>query len=130
MKYYYDMYKCILLVNKNINKEWFLEKAGTKNGYARDMFSRLFDSIFAESMDVIKIYRKYYRQEFDSWEDMLYYKYCIPKDMIKFFHDALKENHNLTIIDFDTLSYGEIVDDFLFSDKLRDRIQKLIIMDI
>ena len=76
MKIYAYEYCCyIMVVNKNITRDYFLEKAGIHGGYAKDMFCRLYDSIFAESENLLDSYGKYFHQEFSSLDEMLEKKY-------------------------------------------------------
>lgn len=42
----YDYCRYIMVVNRNLTKDYFLDKAGIRGGYAKDMFSRIYDSIF------------------------------------------------------------------------------------
>ena len=86
MKIYAYEYCCyIMVVNKNITRDYFLEKAGIHGGYAKDMFCRLFDSIFAESENLLDSYGKYFHQEFSSLDEMLEKKYNVPQDIINQF---------------------------------------------
>lgn len=130
MRYYYDTYKCILIAHRNLTKEWFLKHAGMRCGYAKDVFGRMYDSLFAESLNVIKIYKKYYHQEYATLEDMLLKKYCLSSNIVDEICKTLKENHDLFIFDVDTISYGEHPEEFLFSEKMYERTEKLLKMQV
>ncbi len=68
MKYSYDSYKSLIVVNRNISKDYFLSRAGALHGYAKDMFSRIYDSIFSEAECVDDILNKYYYEEYEKWK--------------------------------------------------------------
>lgn len=51
----YDFCRYIMVVNRNLTKDYFLDKAGIRGGYAKDMFSRIYDSIFSESEDLVTV---------------------------------------------------------------------------
>jgi hypothetical protein len=68
MKLAYDFYKSLLLVNKKLTKEIFLAKTGALDGYSLNMFSRMYDSITSELIDVEREFEKYYSFEYKSFE--------------------------------------------------------------
>lgn len=128
--YTYEYCRYIMVVNKNITQEYVLEKAGIREGYAKDMFSRLYDSIFSESENLIETYEKYYCQEYDSFGVMLQKMYHVPNDVLESFFKCLKENLNYTLIRFDSLSYGENIDSLFSSGIFDERFDKLFLMKI
>lgn len=128
--YAYDYCCYIMVVNKKITKKYFLDKAGIQRGYAKDMFSRLYDSIFAESENLIDSYERYFRQEFSTLEEMLEKKYDIPHDIAYQFSDDLAESQDYTLICFDSLAYGENTENLLSSGVLNERLDKLLLMKI
>ena len=119
-----------MVVNRNLTKDYFLDKAGIWGGYAKDMFSRIYDSIFSESEDLVDSYEKYYSQEFDSLEQMLEKKYNVPKETVDKFVQDLQENADYTLISFDSLSYGENIDNLFSSGVFDKRFDKLLLMKI
>ena len=131
MKIYAYEYCCyIMVVNKNITRDSFLEKAGIHGGYAKDMFCRLYDSIFAESENLLDSYGKYFHQEFSSLDEMLEKKYNVPQDIINQFLTELAECPDYTLICFDSLSYGENTENLLCSGVLNERLDKLLLMKV
>ncbi len=72
MKIAYDFYKSILLINKNLTKEIFIAKAGANAGYAYNMFSRIYDSIESELINLDIEYNKYYSFDHSTLEHFLY----------------------------------------------------------
>ena len=129
-KFTYDNFRYIMVVNRNLTKNYFLDKAGIRGGYAKDMFSRIYDSIFSESEDLVDSYEKYYSQEFDSLELMLEKKYNVPKENVDMFIQDLRENADYTLIDFDSLSYGENIDNLFSSGVFDKRFDQLLLMKI
>ena len=128
--YTYDCFRYIMVVNRNLTKDFFLDKAGIRGGYAKDMFSRIYDSIFSESEDLVDSYEKYYSQEFDSLELMLEKKYNVPKENVDMFIQDLRENADYTLIGFDSFSYGENIDNLLSSGIFDKRFDQLLLMKI
>lgn len=117
----YDPYCYLMRVHKG-TKEEFLEKAGVKDGYSNEMFSALYDGIFAEALDVEELYRSYYVNEYKSFEHFLSMHYCIPSSHIKMFGEVL-DNKDYRLIDFDSLSYGgDGVSGLMLSDELTVRM--------
>lgn len=119
-----------MVVNQNITRDYFLEKAGIHGGYAKDMFCRLYDSIFAESENLLDSYGKYFHQEFSSLDEMLEKKYNVPQDVINQFLTELAECPDYTLICFDSLSYGENTENLLCSGILNERLDKLLLMKV
>lgn len=126
----YDYCRYLMVVNRNLTKNYFLDKAGIRGGYAKDMFSRIYDSIFSESEDLVDSYEKYYCQEFDSLGLMLEKKYNVPKETVDKFVQDLQENADYTLISFDSLSYGENIDNLFSSGVFDKRFDKLLLMKI
>lgn len=126
----YDYCRYIMVVNRNLTKDYFLDKAGIRGGYAKDLFSRIYDSIFSESEDLVDSYEKYYCQEFDSWGLMLEKKYNVPKETVDMFIQDLQENADYTLIGFDSLSYGENIDNLFSSGVFDKRFDQLLLMKI
>ena len=129
-KFTYDNFRYIMVVNRNLTKDYFLDKAGIRGGYAKDMFSRIYDSIFSESEDLVDSYEKYYSQEFDPLGLMLEKKYNVPKENVDMFIQDLRENADYTLIDFDSLSYGENIDNLFSSGVFDKRFDQLLLMKI
>ena len=113
MKIYAYEYCCyIMVVNKNITRDYFL------------------DSIFAESENLLDSYGKYFHQEFSSLDEMLEKKYNVPQDIINQFLTELAECPDYTLICFDSLSYGENTENLLCSGVLNERLDKLLLMKV
>lgn len=130
MKYSYRSYESLLIINKLLTKELFIEKAGVKTGkYAADMFSRMYDCIFSEAVYVEDDYNKYYKVEYPNLENFVYKKYCVSKSSLKKMLKLKEENDNYIIIAFDELStgYGQFID-LIFSDELYDRFINFLLM--
>jgi hypothetical protein len=136
MRYNYDSYKSLIVVDRCLTKELFLQKAGIKQGkYAEDMFSRMYDWIFSEATCLEDVFEKYYKPEYRDFRDFLYKKYIIPNGTLDAIMSVKSENENYTIIDFDELSsgYGGFIN-LVFDNEMDepynmyDKIIKLLLM--
>ncbi len=130
MKYNYDNFSSLLIIDKRLTKDIFLQKAGIEKGkYAEDMFSRLYDSIFSELIDVEAQYEKYYKIEYLDFEEFLYKKYSVEPDVIREFIRLKSENENYRIYkknDFSYVDYG--IFRFAFSDEMNERVTNILLM--
>ena len=127
MIYNYDYYKHLIIVNKHVTLQRFLEKSGAKTGFAVTMFTNLYGSIFAESHNISNDFAKYYQIEYESLYHFLRRKYSIPKDIAKELEEELMSNENYILIDYDSLSYGmNDNDSFLFGERLFDRVAQIL----
>ena len=128
MIYRYKYYNFLLIINKGITLQRFLEKVGAKTGYALNMFTHLYNSIFSECHNVMEDYEKYYQIEYTSFKHFLHRKYFIPKYKVEEIVKTINTNSELIIIAFDSLSYGISNSyDFLFGNKLSRRFEQLLI---
>lgn len=117
----YDSYRYLMRVHKG-TKEEFLERAGVRGGYSKEMFGALYDGIFAEALNVEELYRSYYANEYKDFEHFLTMRYSIPSEYLKQFSDVYNDN-DYYLIDFDSLSYGnEGVSGFVMSDEMSIRM--------
>ncbi|SDL14955.1 hypothetical protein SAMN05421823_104500 [Catalinimonas alkaloidigena] len=129
MKLGYDFYKSLLLINKNLTKEIFIERTGAKDGYSLNMFSRMYDSITSELINVDKEYEKYYSFEYESMEHFLYRKYNLKGKYIVELMEASKNNPNCLLYRKDDNSYGDYgIAQFTFSDTMYDRVMDIIML--
>ena len=117
----YDSYCYLMRVHKG-TKEEFLEKAGAKEGYSKEMFGELYDGIFAEALDVVELYRSYYVNEYKNFDHFLSMHYSIPSKYLKMF-GGVYDDEDYRLIDFDSLNYGgDGVSGFMLSDELTIRM--------
>ena len=132
MRFPYRDYKSLFVISKRLTKDYFLEKAGVENAkYAKDMLSRIYDSIFSELIDAEEQYNKYYIIEYSTFRSFLYLKYCIDRetieDIIKF--KAKNDDYRIYIKQND-FSYGDYgIFRFAFSDEMKSRIINLLLMN-
>jgi len=77
MIYNYDEFgQLFVMIDKNINKDIFLEKVKVKSGtFADDLFSRVYDSLFSELINLEEEFEKYYSIEYESIKHFLYHKF-------------------------------------------------------
>ena len=129
MKYSYDSYKSLIVVNRNISKDYFLSRAGALHGYAKDMFSRIYDSIFSEAECVDDILNKYYYEEYEKMEDFLYSKYCINREDVNKIMHLVYSIEDYILYDFEELNYGDSsAVTFAFSTDMYERINNILLM--
>lgn len=129
IRYGYDSYNYIMVVNRKLTRQEFVKRCGADNGYASKLFAHLYDCIFVEAMDVEHLYHKYYKVEYDTYSEFLLKRYGMTKFMHKEFMKLLNSNSDLYVIEFSSLNYGDqSMNDFLFSEQLRDRIYKVLVM--
>ncbi len=129
MKYSYDSYKSLIVVNRNLSKDYFLSRAGALHGYAKDMFSRIYDSIISEAERVEDILKEFYSDEYEKIEDFLYFKYCINREDVDKIMQLVNSNENYILYDFDELNYGDsgaVI--FAFSSDMYERIINILLM--
>lgn len=130
MKLAYDFYKSFILINKNLIKDIFIEKTGAKSGYSLNMFSRMYDSITSELIDVDWEYKKFYAFEYETLEQYLYRKYNIKEEFIIELMEERKNNPDCILFRKDDLSYGgngELTT-FAFSEIMHDRIIEILML--
>lgn len=129
MKYSYDSYKSLIVVNRNLSKDYFLSRAGALHGYAKDMFSRIYDSIISEAERVEDILKEFYSDEYEKIEDFLYFKYCINREDVDKIMQLVNSNENYILYDFDELNYGDSgAVMFAFSSDMYERIINILLM--
>lgn len=131
MKYQYDSYKSIFVVNKNLTIEKFLKEVDCEKGsYAEDMFYRVYRAIFAEAKNLEELYSEYYKQEYQSLREFLYKKYCIEFAIIEDILKKKQSNPNFILLDVDDFAYGDYgVFDYAFSEDMGDRVINILSKD-
>jgi hypothetical protein len=129
MKLGYDFYNSLLLINKNLTKEIFIERTGVKDGYSLSMFSRMYDSVTSELIDVDEEYEKYYSFEYKSMEHFLYRKYNLKGKHIEELMGERKKNPDCLLYRKDDNSYGDYgIAQFTFSDTMYDRVMEILML--
>lgn len=119
----FDDYKYIMRVHRG-KKQRFLDLAGVKNGYAKEMFSSIYDAIFSEAKDVIEMYQEYYANEYKDFSQYLTMHYNMPSGIVKKFARVIDEK-DYRLIEFDALSYGgDTISGFVMSDDYIIRMYK------
>ena len=127
IRYDYAPYESLLLVNKGLTRDEFLQRVGAEKGYAVELFSTIYDSIFSESEDLKDSYEKYYICEFNSFEEYLRKEFSMPWEIAKLWSDVYEREDNLTVIRWAHLDYGENgMSDFIFSEELYDKFSNAL----
>ncbi|MCB0479546.1 MAG: hypothetical protein KDC84_15370 [Crocinitomicaceae bacterium] len=107
-----------------------MDKAMTKEGsFARDMFERMYDSLFSELIDLRQEYKKYYALEYERFEIFLYKKYNLEPDDIEAILKVENESEEYTIYKKDDFAYGDYgIAQFCFSEVMYGRILNLLLL--
>lgn len=113
----YESYRYLMRVHKG-TKAQFVAMAGAKTGYAKEMFSSIYDAIFSEAKDVEEMYLGYYANEYKGFDQFLSMHYNIPLTQVKKFAKVRKEE-DYRLIEFDAFSYGgDAVSGLVMSDEM------------
>ena len=124
------MYRYLIFAHKDLTEKYFVEKSGAKGGYAKELFERIYKSIFSESMDVQYMYNTFFRTECGCFTDFLIGYYQLEPEYAKEITDMLEQRKELRLYDYDSLSAGENFDDFITSEDMYERFEKLIMMSV
>ena len=129
MRYAYGFYKYLMVVNRNLTLDIFLQRAGAERGYAKKMFTEMYNSIFAECHRIEEEYEKYYKEEYKDICQYLRKRFQIAHDDIKSLMEFKAQNPEYTIIAYDSTTYGsDGVDSLMFEDKLAQRIEDILLL--
>ena len=129
MKLPYDFYKSILIVHKDLNKDIFLQRCGVRrNSFAETTFSRMYDTIMSEIVDLNEEYLKYYAVEYDTIKHYLYTKMNLDEEQIE---KVVKFIDDLSYIVWrkeDSASGDYGIETFAFSETLLERVEKILLL--
>ncbi|MDR6843333.1 hypothetical protein [Flavobacterium granuli] len=124
---HYDFYKGLWLINSELTIDYFLESIGVEKGYALDMFTRMYNCIFSELIDIEEEYLKYYSFEYENFEVYLYKKYNLEKKDIKKVLKKMSKFPHCKIYKKDDYSYGDYtIPQFITSETMHKRINKIL----
>lgn len=129
-RYGYDMCQYLIFAHKDLTQEYFVNKSGVLDGYAKELFIRIYKSLFAESDDVKHLYETFYLDEYENFEKFLIGLYGLTEDDAHSIQETLDINPVLRLYDYKSLSIGENFDDFICSDDMYERFQKLLMMEV
>ena len=124
------MYRYLIFAHKDLTEEYFVEKSGAIDGYAKELFQRIYKSVFSESMDVQYLYNTFYRTEYANMEEFLIGYYQLEPKYAKVIVEILEDRKELRLYDYDSLSVGENFDDFITSDDVYERFEELVMMAV
>ena len=124
---HYDFYKGFWLINPKITLDFFLEKTGAEKGYALEMFTRMYNCIFSELINIEDEYLKYYSFEYETFETYLYKKYNLEIKQIKKIVRKKNKFSHCNIYKKDDYSYGDSsIPQFITSETMHKRINKIL----
>ena len=130
MRYGYDYYRYLMFAHRDLTEEYFVEKSGAIGGYAKELFQRIYRSIFSESMDVQYMYDAFYRTEFKGMREFLSGYYQLEPDAVNEIVETLANRKDLRLYEYNPLSTGESFDDFITSEDVYERFEKLFMMSV
>ena len=130
MRYGYDMDHYLIFAHKDLTEAYFVEKSGAVGGYAKELFQRIYKSIFSESMDVQYMYDTFYRTEYKDLVEFLRGYYQLEPEWANEIVDILNNSKELRLYEYDSLSAGENFDDFITSEEVYERFEKLVMMNV
>ena len=130
MRYGYDMYRYLIFAHKDLTEDYFVEKSGAIGGYAKELFQRIYKSIFSESIDVQYMYDTFFLAEYMDLAEFLKGYYQLEPEWANEIVDILNNRKELRLYEYDSLSAGENFDDFITSDEVYKRFEKLVMMSV
>ena len=118
----------MVLMHPDLTEQQFLHKTGAKSGYAKQMFTDMYNSITSELIDVVSEFERFYSFEYQTFEGYLYKKYNFEEEVIMDLTKVMKENPNCRLYRKEEHSYGKYeIASFTTSDTMRDRITAILL---
>jgi hypothetical protein len=130
MRYGYDMYRYLIFAHKDLTEDYFVERSGVVGGYAKELFQRIYKSIFTESIDVKYLFDTFYRTEYKDLVEFLKGYYQLGPEHANEIVGILNNRKELRLYEYDSLSAGENFDDFITSEEVYERFEKLVMMSV
>lgn len=131
IRYDYETYESLLIVDKGLSKKEFLHRAGAKKGYSKQLFGMIYDSIFSESEDLKDSFERYYSCEYSSFTEFLRREFSLPRQIAKDFGEATESHDKVTVLRWSQLNYGDTgVADLVFSDEIYNTFKNAICSNI
>jgi hypothetical protein len=130
MKLEYDDNKSVYVIHKKLSRELFLKKIGvTSDSYAEEMFSRLYDCIYSELVDLQREYEEYYKMEYSDLYHFLYHKHNLSDDQVSILEKLLKQTSDYKVFRKEDFTYGDYgIEQFGFSETMGDRITNILLL--
>lgn len=120
-----------MVVHKGLTLERFLNCAGIKYGFGRDMFAKIYNSVMAESENMEGLYEKYYKQEYDCFKTFIGTKFAISQMTLDSLMAGLTEKEEYTLIRYDSLDYGVTgVADFIYGVEYENMFEHLFLLEL
>lgn len=130
MRYAYDMYRYLIFAHKDLTEGYFVEKSGAIDGYAKELFQRIYKSLFSESMDVQYLYTTFFRTEYKGMAEFLTGYYQLEPEDVKEIIETLDNRKELRLYEYNPFAAGESFDDFITSEDMYERFEKLVMMSV
>lgn len=132
MIYNYDDFgQFFIIIDKNINKEIFLENVKvTPDSLAEDVFTRIYDSIFSELINLEEEFEKYYNVEYKNIQHFLYQKFCLPIEVVDDFFSLKSQRESYCLFyKHEKDSYGDYsITRYAFSEEMYDKVTSILLL--
>lgn len=100
----YDTYRYLMTTHSG-NREDFLKEAGVKDGFSKQVMGDVYDSVFAEGIDIQEMYESLYKPEYENVDKFISRHYSITDKEAKEFGDEIRKGNR--VIDFSSIDYGD-----------------------
>lgn len=128
MRYKYQTFSYLFFSHKDITEQYFAEKSGALEGYSKDLFSRAYKTLFAESKNVKYLFDCYYQQEYNDFRDFLIRFYQLDDKCVDEMIEVMDNHPQYVLLDNDGLSVDGNLDTII--EYLEKRFEKIILMEI
>ena len=130
MIYYYDHSEFMFFIHQDMDRDKFLLAAGASKGYARDLFSRMYNAFAAEKIDMICEYETYYRVEYETFGHYLYHRWNMTAESVTAIVEMVEKQPHLRFFRRVERSYsGSQLRRFMTDDLMSDRIENILLME-
>jgi hypothetical protein len=130
MIFHYDSFEFMFLIHNDMDRNRFLEAAGTPTGPSKELFGRIYDALRSENIDVIEEYETFYNLEYQNLGSYLYRKWNMSYDTVESICKCISENPELRLFRRVARSYqGSGLRNFISEEPMLERIEKILIMN-
>lgn len=117
------------VVHKELTLEKFLINAGLGDGFGANLFTRLYYSVMSEAENLVALYERFYKQEYDSFSMFIGSKFAIPDKSLNLLMNGMNESEDYTLIYYNTLHYGMTdVDELIYGEDYEEIFTKLFLL--
>lgn len=125
----YEYSKVFLVINRNLDKNQFLRLTGAESGFSKEMFTKIYESIFSELIDAETEFEEYYSFEYKDLETYLFKKYNLNAKDVEDLTSLLKSNSDYKLYRTHVYSYGDYqIPQFITSETMYDKIVQILLL--